>query len=523
VKRVGVFPGAALAARRRLFDALEQAFPVRFEPAHEPDASAAAAPSGTFDALVAFAEPPVAGAHVAAGELAGPAKRFIVDPADGAAVAGRIDFTVSARLDGRLRGRALAEEHAPAAGIDVRAGDEILARIADRVVWVKRGDADVVAGGPAELRPGGFLRDLVTPGRVIGLLPLVHFLREVTADLAWERPAPRAAFVVDDPNLHWRSYGYIRYPELVRSAREHRYHAVMAMVALDGWYAHGDTVRLFRESGDVLSLVVHGNDHRRHDLERAATSADARRVLAAAQARIGRFERRTGLEVGRVMVPPHEACSAACMEAMAEMGFDAACATRAYLWLGFGSPPSAYNAPWPDHVLSGWQMTELLPNGFPVLIRREPQQADDVMLRRFFDQPLILYAHAWDFADGLGPLERAAALVNSWPGVVWAPLPDVAAACYETRLEATTLRVRPFARRVRVPVPEGVEKVAIEPPLRAAGFEREPIAVAGPGTLEIAFGAPATTVNGHRRRFDGPAIARRLLVEARDRLQPLVR
>jgi hypothetical protein len=503
VKLVGVFPGAAFAARKRLFDALEQAFPVRFEAAGESAAR--------FDALVAFGDLPDAA----------PPKQLRIDPVDGAA-AGRVAFTASPRLDARLRGRRLAEEHAPAAGIDVRAGDEVLARAGDRVVWVRRGDADVVAGGPAELRPGGFLRDLVTPGRVIGLLPLVHFLREVTADLAWERPAPRAAFVVDDPNLHWRSYGYVRYPELVRSARQHGYHAVMAMVPLDGWYAHRDTVRLFRDSGDVLSLVVHGNDHRRHDLERPTTRADALRVLAAAQARIGRFERRTGLAVGRVMVPPHEACSAASMEALAETGFDAACATRAYLWVDYGSPPSAYNAPWPDHVLSGWQMTELLPNGFPVLIRREPQQEDDIVLRRFFDQPLVMYAHAWDFADGLGPFERAAALVNSWPEVEWAPLPEIAAACYETRLEGTTLHVRPFARRIRVAVPEGVEQVAIAPPPRAAGFEREPIAVTSPATLELAFG-PATRVNGHRPRFDGPAVARRLLVEARDRLQPLVR
>jgi hypothetical protein len=502
VRRVGVFPGAALAARRTLFDALEQAFPVRFE---------AAGGRARFDALVAFAEPP-AGA---------PARRFVAAPAHRVAVAGRVAFTASSRLDARLRGRTLAEDHGPATGLDVRAGDEVLARFDGPAVWLRRGDADVVAGGPAELRPGGFLRDLVSPGRVIGLLPLVHFLREITADLAWERPAPRAAFVVDDPNLHWRSYGYVRYPELVRHARKHRYHAVMAMVPLDGWYAHRDTVRLFRDHHDVLSLVVHGNDHRRHDLERAATREEARRLLATAQARIARFERRTGLDVGRVMVPPHEACSAACMEAMGEAGFHAASATRAYLWLDFGSPPSAYNAPWPDHVLSGWHMTEQLPDGFPVLIRRELHQADDVVLRRFFDQPLVLYAHASDFAEGLGPLEHAAALVNSWPGVVWAPLPDIAAACYETRLEGTTLRVRPFARHVRVEVPPGVEDVAIEPPPRVAGFERDPIAVTGPGTLEIAFGSPAT-VNGHRPRFDGAAVARRLLVEARDRLQPLM-
>src|SRR3712207_7699471 len=47
-------------------------------------------------------------------------------------------------------------------------------------------------------------------------------------------PAPlRAAIMFDDPNLHWKSYGYIIYPELVEHAKEHNYHAVFATVPLD--------------------------------------------------------------------------------------------------------------------------------------------------------------------------------------------------------------------------------------------------------------------------------------------------
>ena len=52
-----------------------------------------------------------------------------------------------------------------------------------------------------------------------------------------------AAFLVDDPNLHWTSYGHLSYPEIVRHANEHDYHVAMAMVPIDTGAAHPAAAR----------------------------------------------------------------------------------------------------------------------------------------------------------------------------------------------------------------------------------------------------------------------------------------
>ena len=144
-------------------------------------------------------------------------------------------------LDSRLRGQRLADPAQPAA-VPAERGVRMLAGGPDGPLWVHRPDAggrhDIAALFPAELAPADGLRERVTDQRSLALLPLVHFLRELTAELDFEPPPPRAAFMLDDPNLHWTSYGHVRYRELAEHASRHGYHAAMAMVPLDGWLAH---------------------------------------------------------------------------------------------------------------------------------------------------------------------------------------------------------------------------------------------------------------------------------------------
>ena len=78
------------------------------------------------------------------------------------------------------------------------------------------------------------MRDLLRPGRFLELLPLAHFLQMVTDAVPTEL---RACFVIDDPNLHALRYGHISYPALAQHAEEHGYHAAMAMIPLDAWFA----------------------------------------------------------------------------------------------------------------------------------------------------------------------------------------------------------------------------------------------------------------------------------------------
>jgi hypothetical protein len=526
-----------LTARGELFAALAAALDVRFQPVDDPRQAG-------LDALLVFGDPREVGLDGA------PPKRMVLaEGAPDADEVARVEFSGAAPLDPRLRGRTLGEDALGVVDAGLDDGWDVLARADGRPLWATRRDGgvetDVVACAPAELPEGGYLRDELTRGRFARLLPIVHFLREVTRDGGWRQPPLRATYVVDDPNLHWPSYGYVKYPELVAHARRFGYHIAMAMVPLDAWLAHPGTVDIFRANRDVLSLCFHGNDHRKHDLGRPATREQALRLLGTALHRMRRFEARTGLEVARVMIPPHEACSEATMEAMVDAGFEAASATRPYLWMPWGGEHSAFKAPWPE-PLSGWHVADLMRSGLPVLLRRELNQSEDVLLAAFLDKPLVLYAHAWDFEDGLEPLERSAAHVNSIPGVRWQPLSELVTGNFAVREDGTTLHVRPFSRRIRLQVAEHVEAVALD--LRGAtgfagGLEvrvgdtpatvhhgQEPIELAagrsGTAAVELRWRPERPMAPDHAARSwsldDGLAVVRRVASETRDRLQPLL-
>src|SRR6185312_9261123 len=136
----------------------------------------------------------------------------------------------------------------------------------------------------------------------MSLLPLVEFLRDVVGYADWDVPQQRACFVFDDPNLHASRYGFIRYDELSRHAAEVGYHAAMAMVPLDAWYAAPSARNIFREHSDVLSLTVHGIDHVARELDRGEAPERLRRSLAQALRRITKFEWRYAIPVSRVMI-----------------------------------------------------------------------------------------------------------------------------------------------------------------------------------------------------------------------------
>jgi hypothetical protein len=133
-------------------------------------------------------------------------------------------------------------------------------------VWsVARSDGALshsVALAPEELRRDERLRDRLRAGRFLALLPLVHFLREIGGSENWTPPSLRAAFILDDPNLHWPSYGFVKFDPLATSATDRRFHAAIAMVPFDGWFAHRRVVRLFREGpagADRASVEASGS------------------------------------------------------------------------------------------------------------------------------------------------------------------------------------------------------------------------------------------------------------------------
>jgi hypothetical protein len=404
--RVGILPARALTQRARLLAAVAAAEPVRFVAAGE-----------AVDAVVVFGpcdEQPPAGVPVliAAGDESSAQAPRAVALADA--------------LELPLRGARLSDRHAPPLPAALL-GDAptVLARVDGAPAWVRAGEREIVSCGPDELGPDEALRERLAPGRCLALLALVHFLRARSGE---RRPTPlRAAFVVDDPNLRWPTYGHLRYRELLAHAREHRYHLAVAMVPLDAWLTHRGTVRLFREGAAQLSVCVHGNDHDGPELGRPRDDAEGIVLAAQALARMAAFEHRTGVAVSRVMVPPHERVSEPAARALLACGYQAICTTRPYPWV-----TTSEDMPWlarPADVgpTAAWRTVDVVAGGLPLLLRSSFEHPrEDLVLRAFLGQPLILYGHHDAFAGGLDVLAEAAADVNRLGDVRWQSLGAIA-------------------------------------------------------------------------------------------------
>jgi hypothetical protein len=474
VKRVGVIPPRERGLRRRLFDALAAAFEVEV----------VAGLDGADAAVAIGVEPP-------------PSLPGVAFLDTGGRGAGLVDLSETS-----LRRRRLADDRADGPALPTGPGDVVVAACRGRAVLVRRGRSYRAAVAPAELGATESLRDRFVVSQFLGLLPLVELLRGQAPV-----PAVGACFVLDDPNLHAARYGHVDFAALAAHAAAHGYHVTVATVPADAWFASARAVRAF---GPTLSLTVHGNAHRAHELARPRTAAAREALVAQAVRRIERFEARTGLAVARVMVAPHEECSAEMMETLARSDFEALCN-------GLGERSE-------ERLLADWLPLDLRAGGLPVLSRR-PLAAprDELALRAYLGQPIVLGLHHGDLAAGLDVLAEAAAEIDALAAPAWQGAGEIVRRCVTTRRDGATLVVRPYGRRFVVDVPADVADVTVELPVTHPEPAAEQI------LLDERSGTRLTGRLRRRDAFDAHAVSaphpspaartRRLLVESRDRLQ----
>ena len=535
VPLVGIWPARAAADRPTLLAALAHLSRVRFVPLQYDEAC-----EGGISGLIVFRSPETTDDHLPRAHV----PTLVLGGADEPHQCGSISFTSSPHVDFRLRERSLAGEWSPR-GLAQLAGCEVLAIGAKAPVWGRlrcQHSIEIVSLDFPELGPAECLRDRLRPGNCLGLIALLQFLRRV-APSGWIATRPHAAFLVDDPNVHWRTYGYIDFAQVAAHASRWNYHISFATIPLDMAVFDWRTVKLFQSARKSVSLTIHGNNHTAHELASPASPANARALLAQAVRRTAKFETRTGLDVSRVMVPPHESCSMAVMEELPKLAFETVCLTRANGWLrDLTADDSPYAAP--GGLLGGFQPTETNDFGMPVLIRREFRGHEEALIRSFLDQPIVLYGHASDFKDGLGFLEDAARAVNRRPGVVWSDLSTLSRSCYVTRRDGDQLRVRSFARRIDLRIEPGIRSVMIDPPARTPAAPDNCITIQGNRRLRISDRSSTAVIVepsdrevdveieftatsriqphdvGRRPALRG-AILRRVATEARDRAMPL--
>jgi hypothetical protein len=349
--------------------------------------------------------------------------------------------------------------------------------------------------------------------------------------------------MVDDPNLHWPSYGPLDFRALARHATLHGYHVSVAMIPLDARFVHPAAGRLFRERPDILSLIMHGNDHTRLELYRDMPAGARRALVAQALRRADALERRHGIHVDRVMSAPHGLASEDAIATMYSLGVEALPADWSFPWAPVDRPP-------PEWPLAGWQPAQLHAGGFPVLSRYIlAETPDDLVLRAYLRQPLIVYGH---LRVGLDLLATFARTINGLGDVAWMSLEAIARSNVAVRQEGSTVRIVAFSSRFRLELPEGSRELVVELPpaygvdaaqpprvtyrdaegrparevtLAADGGRllSKPFAVS-PGSVELAV-LPAQRLDPYAvpapRRTPWPVL-RRVLTEGRDRIVPFL-
>lgn len=487
------------------------------------------APTGPADvgaAVVAF--------DVAASEVNGVAEVSVpvlahISPSSGPVRPYRLTFASSDLLDPRLRGAQFDMVATPWAPVPQEDGDVVLAHVDGAPVWVRRaGDRTVEVAG---LRPDFDTVDEKweqEAERLVGAIPAIHFIRSRGGHSDSRRYPQLACFIVDDPNLHWPSYGHLRYRDLIEHARRRGFHVSIATIPLDARFHHSEVVELFRRNPDSLSLSIHGNNHTKGEFA-TLDSERLLRSLAQSLRRIRRFEQRTGLDVDRVVVPPHGALSHELGPVCARLGIEAISAS-----------------PWavaPAQLRSGGRLamtpTVGMPNGAPMLVRRHMvTERAWLPLHAFLDQPAVVYLHHEDVMDGLDLMDVAADEMARLAQLRWCSLAEMSRASYTQRTEGAVSVATMFSPRIRFRVPDGVEAVVVRHALIDAPATIR-ISHAGAETstelgLEVAVpsGEIVDILLENPDRVDAATvpppdekvwpIARRVMTESRDRLRPLL-
>jgi len=453
-----------------------------------------------------------------------------------------IEFSGHSALPPVLRGRQIrTDEAAGLTSLPHLDNVTVLASKAAVPVWTMQEHEGCqhhcVASPVPELNDGESLFQYFCGRRFMQLLPLILFLRTLTEDQGWEQPPLQACFMFDDPNLHWRTYGFIDFNKIASHAQLHRYHACFATIPLDAWFVHKPTALLFQRHRDRLSLLVHGNDHIAQELAKPYVEEEQKRNLQQALGRISAFERRSGVEVSKVMVPPHGACIESALGEMARLGFEAACISKGSL--------RHYNGQAAWLRTFGMKPADII-GGLPVFPRFPLSGScrNSILIAALLHQPIIAMGHHHDVAEGLHQFDDLAGFINSLGTVRWVDMKRISRAHYAQKLDGKDLLVRMFTRRIEVLVPERARQLLLERPLlRGAGsapfawrllsegsewkVQRpdEPISVLSGQKIEIASEPPTASLVDARniRKPRLWPVVRRQLTEARDRLAPVLR
>ncbi|MDQ1410424.1 MAG: hypothetical protein QOJ41_2159 [Acidobacteriaceae bacterium] len=522
--RVAVAPATEYELRRRLFDMLASQLEVSFEPLTP----------GNYEDLQGLI------ALNGAGEAAREASvrnvscyEVILSQPIPFAAQSAITFTSSGAVHRAFRGKTLADSSLMNFSA-VPDSCESLAKVGEQSIWAfkQQGDKEhhYVGVGIPVLEGRDFFHNHFRERRWFSMVPLLHFLRRLLGPDGWPAPEPRASFIIDDPNLHHRSYGYIDFEKLANHASAHNYHATMATVPLDAWYFDRKVVDLFQTHKKQISLMMHGVNHVADELARPYEEQDALSLLATGLRRIAALESRSGVSVARIMAAPHGAFAEFVADLMVRLSYDGACVSVGSLlrW----NPEKL----WPANL--GFAVAQPLGSSALPVFHRIGISETDIRLNAFLGHPVLVTMHHQDCVSNFARLESMANIVNSIDSVRWMGIEKISTTNFVSKLQNGTLRIWPYSRHFIVPLSPEITEVEVSRSPYCGSFtidlhnHRRDGAVQNiparhrisNNTLEI-FLPPNDAIDYTQVESKNVGlwpVVRRLLTEARDRTQPIL-
>ncbi len=222
-----------------------------------------------------------------------------------------------------------------------------------------------------------------------------------------------ACLVIDDPLLKPK-YGYLDYVSLLQEMREHKFFTEIAFIPWNYRRSDPETVRLFLENMDYLSICVHGCNHVGNEFG----GRNYQELVALSSTALWRMEQHkkiTGLPYDPVMVFPQGYFSLTAIQALKDRGFFAA----------FNSTLRAVGESDPPEIEYQHPATMIYHN-FPVFLRRYPKDkalfSQDVQNGR----PIIIVEHHRAFQKGFKMITDLVDEINGLGNIRWTSLSNIA-------------------------------------------------------------------------------------------------
>jgi hypothetical protein len=281
----------------------------------------------------------------------------------------------------------------------------------------------------------------------MGFIPYAMALRYIFGDRSWHPAQNQASLIIDDPLLR-PNYGFLNFLQLLRLMREHNFATTIAFIPHNFRRSSPQTVALFQQNSNQLSICFHGNDHTGAEFA-TNDAALLNTVLFSAELRMSEHERNTGLICDRSMVFPQGRFSRQAMASLRCHNFEAAINTN----------PHTYGQRQKLTLRDRAEPALLRYSGFPLFLRKYSQDTHevDIAFNLFFGIPILLVEHHDVFADPQRLTEAVQRINRAAPNIRWCSAGEaVRGSLLRRRVSRDLIHIKAYARTVQVDNPRSV-------------------------------------------------------------------